>query len=319
MYERQSRPRLAGWLLAIAARLHPRESFFQSKIRAARNVQFHYDRSNEFYRLFLDSRMVYSCAYFRESGYSLEQAQLAKLDHICRKLDLRSGEQFLDIGCGWGALVLRAAEEHGVYATGCTVSAKQFEGGREAARHSHARERIALYETDYRDMTGRFQKIASVGMFEHVGRRHLGEYFRKAHSLLEDGGLFLNHGLTRPSTVPETAETLFLRREAFPGTELEHLGEVIETAERAGFEVLDVENLRSHYALTCRAWVQRLEQNREACEALVGPRVWRTWRLTLAGCVLSFEEGWMDVNQILLAKRGEREAHHLTREYMYSR
>ena len=316
-YERQPRPALLDWLLRAAGQLDPVLRIARSRSGAARDVRFHYDRSNEFYRLFLDQQMVYSCAYFREPGYSLEEAQVAKLDLICRKLDMRAGGRFLDIGCGWGALLLHAAERFGVCATGCTLSARQFDYAGDAASRSPAHERLALYETDYRNLNGRFDKIASVGMFEHVGRPRLPGYFSKVCNLLADGGLFLNHGLIRPASVEESAETLFMRRFVFPGTELVTLGEAVTMAEHAGFEVLDVENLRPHYALTCRAWLDRLGANAEACKALVGERTYRTWRLAFAGFALCFEEGWMDLCQILMAKRRHPRARRMSREYMY--
>ncbi len=317
LYERQPRPASLEWMLRAAGRLDPLLRIARSRSGAARDVRFHYDRSNEFYRLFLDQRMVYSCAYFREPGYSLDDAQAAKLDLICRKLDLRAGERFLDIGCGWGALLLHAAERFGVCATGCTVSARQFDYAGHAARRSPAHHRLALYETDYQDLNGNFDKIASIGMFEHVGRPRLPGYFRKVCNLLADGGLFLNHGIIRPAGVEESAETLFMRRFVFPGTELVTLGEAVTIAEQAGFEVLDVENLRPHYGLTCRAWLDRLGANEEACKALVGEHTYRTWRLAFAGFALCFEEGWMDLCQILMSKRSYPRAHRMTREYMY--
>jgi cyclopropane-fatty-acyl-phospholipid synthase len=304
---------------AIRARFSPAkfESLFQTKDRAARNIRHHYDCSNEFYQQFLDSRMVYSCAYFEEPDWSLEQAQAAKLDHICRKLDIHGGEQFLDIGCGWGALVLCAAERYGAFSTGCTLSKRQFEYASNYANNSPARSRVLFLESDCRDVTGRFDKIASVGMFEHVGRRRLAGYFRKMVSLLSDHGLFLNHGIIRPQLVSDSAETVFLRKKVFPGGELTHLSDVTRIAETAGFEVLDIENLRPHYALTCRAWVRRLQQNAAECLRYVDAARYRTWLLYLAGSAYSFESGQTDVYQILMAKRAFPHHRRLTRDYMY--
>ncbi len=283
---------------------------------AARNIRFHYDRSNDFYKLFLDSQMVYSCAYFNQPGASLDQAQAAKLDQICRKLCLRAGERFLDIGCGWGALVLHAARRLGARASGCTLSHRQFEYASARVHAEGLTEQVTLKETDYRDVTGQFDKIASVGMFEHVGRAQLEAYFRTVSKLLAPDGLFLNHGITRPAPVHSDAQSLFIARSVFPGGEIVHLHDVIRAAENAGFEVLDVENLRRHYALTCRAWVDRLLANRDACLQVVDQATWRTWQLYLAGSSVAFEEGALGLHQILLCKRGANSAAPMTRDYM---
>ncbi|HEY1242237.1 MAG TPA: cyclopropane-fatty-acyl-phospholipid synthase family protein, partial [Bryobacteraceae bacterium] len=208
------------WLRMLARAATLRESLFQSKAETQQHIRFHYDRSNDFYRLFLDPRMVYSCAYFRRRETGLEEAQVAKLEHICRKLDLRAGERFLDIGCGWGALVEHAAMAYDVEATGCTLSGAQYE-------HASARGngRMEIREMDYRDLTGQFDKIASVGMFEHVGLRRAPEYFRKISQLLRPKGLFLNHAIARPEGVSDDAASLFVRKRIFPGGELIHLHE----------------------------------------------------------------------------------------------
>jgi len=293
------------------------ESLFQTRVQAVRNIRHHYDCSNRFYQQFLDSRMVYSCAYFRDAEWPLEQAQIAKLDHICRKLDLHEGDKFLDVGCGWGGLVLHAAEQFGASSTGCTLSKRQFAYALNLAQGSPHAGRIMILDADYRDLTGRFDKIASVGMFEHVGRRRLGSYFRKVASLLDTNGLFLNHGIMRPQSVSDDAETLFLGKRVFPGGELAHLSDVVRIAESAGLEVLDVENLRPHYALTCREWVRRLQQNPAACLGCVGNVRYRTWLLYLAASAYSFERGQTDVYQVLMAKRASRQRTHLTRDYIY--
>jgi cyclopropane-fatty-acyl-phospholipid synthase len=293
---------------------------WSGRAATARNIRFHYDRSNEFYRQFLDSRLVYSCAYFKKPGEaqgedSLDGAQLAKLDHICRKLRVQEGDRFLDIGCGWGALVIHAAHCFGATASGCTLSIHQAEYAAERVRQD--RLAASIHEMDYRDVTGEFDKIASVGMFEHVGRAQLETYFRKVYSLLAADGLFLNHGLTRPAGVRSNAQSMFLARKVFPGFQLLHLDEAIRTAERVGFEVLDVENLRRHYALTTRAWVERLRANREACLKAVDEETWRTWQLYLAGCSVAFEDGDMGIHQVLFSKKGASYAAPMTRDYMY--
>ncbi len=305
-----------GWRQAIHALLGSAawnvESLWQSRRRAAENVRRHYDRSNEFYRQFLDRSMTYSCAYFRTPQYTIDEAQAAKLDHILRKLDLQPGERFLDIGCGWGSLV-EAAARRGAEASGCTLSPSQFEVAHDRVAGLNA----GILLTDYRDLDGRWDKIASIGMFEHVGRRRLPGYFRKVRSLLADNGLFLNHGIVRPQVFREGAESLFMRRMVFPGTELPHLGDLIRTSEEGGFEVLDVENLRPHYALTCRAWVQRLLRNSEECVRQAGRETHRTWVLYLSGCAWQFESGHLDVYQMLLAKRSNALPRRMNRDYVY--
>lgn len=307
-------------LAAIQARCAPRrlEAWFQSRLQAANNIRFHYDRSNDFYRAFLDSKMVYSCAYFKNKAKTLDEAQTAKLDHICRKLDLRAEESFLDVGCGWGALVLHAAEKYGARATGCTLRLQQEYLASKAILEKNLDERATIHDCDYRMLQGKFDKIASVGMFEHVGRKRLGQYFRKVFDLLNEDGLFLNHGIIRPEGVSDGPQTLFLQRKVFPGGELANLSMVIREARRAGFEVLDVESLRPHYALTCRHWVERLQANAAECMNYVDRETYRTWLLYLAGSAVSFESGITDLYQILMAKRRAPEGRHLTRDYMYA-
>jgi cyclopropane-fatty-acyl-phospholipid synthase len=289
------RKRLFGALARCASGL---ESVFQSKRSCARNIRFHYDRSNDFYRLFLDPRMIYSCAYFLSPDAALEDAQAAKLNHICHKLDIRQGDRFLDIGCGWGALIGHAAA-CGAEAVGCTLSRAQYDYAA-AALNGRAR----VLECDYRNLDGRFDKIASIGMFEHVGRRRAREYFRKMAELLAPDGLLLNQAIARPQGIPDDAASLFVRKRIFPGGQLIRLWETIRAAEESGFEVLDVENLRPHYALTCRRWEQRLAANRDAALALIGEPDLRAWLLWLAASAVSFEDGSCSIHQVLMSKRG---------------
>jgi cyclopropane-fatty-acyl-phospholipid synthase len=283
---------------AIARCAAALESFSQSRAQARRRIRSHYDRSNEFYGLFLDPRMVYSCAYFQSPDTTLEDAQVAKLNLICRKLDLHRGERFLDVGCGWGALVEHAAARYGVEATGCTLSRAQH--GYAAARLTG---RVRVLDCDYRDLDGSYDKIASVGMFEHVGRRRAPQYFRKMAELVAPDGLYLHHAIACPQGLRDDAASLFVRRHIFPGGEIIHLHEMIRAAEEAGFEALDVESLRPHYARTCRLWEQRLRTHREAALRLVDERTFRAWRVWLAASSLSFEDGLKNVYQILLARR----------------
>jgi cyclopropane-fatty-acyl-phospholipid synthase len=293
------------WLFTQMARLeHLRIAcYLGSRRNAARSIRFHYDRSNDFYRQFLDSQMVYSAAHFSDPCMSLDEAQLAKLRRICEALRLRRGDRFLDIGCGWGGLVIHAAEHFGVNAFGCTVARAQKDFAQEIIEQRGLAGRVTIELRDYRDLRGRFDKIASVGMFEHVGRKRLRSYFLKVHSLLEKGGLFLNRGVVRPQGAFDGPDTLFIQRHVFPGGELVHLHDVVREGERAGFQVIGIEDLRRHYALTCRAWVKNLERNVEGCKAVAGERTYRTWLLYLAASAVGFEEGRIGCAQVLFEKR----------------
>jgi len=311
-----------GWrpaLMGLARHVVPWRLLQRLKTRedAANDIRFHYDRSNDFYSTFLDERMVYTCAYYRTPQESLAQAQWNKLDHICRKLLIEPGERLLDIGSGWGALILHAAQQHGAVSTGCTLSHRQAEFATSRVASEGMADRVTVLERDYRDMTGTFDKISSVGMFEAIGGARLREYFSKIHSLLTPDGLFLNHGITRPINADRGSEGLFIARHVFPGGEIVRLSEVITAAEHAGFEILDVENLRRHYALTCRAWCQRLRERREACLATVDETTWRVWQLYLAGSAVAFDEGDLNLHQILMSKRAVDAVTPLTRDYMY--
>jgi cyclopropane-fatty-acyl-phospholipid synthase len=303
--------------LSRVACLFQSRGLFHSRSRAARNIEFHYDRLVEFYKCFLDENLVYSCAYFHRSPDSLEHAQISKLEHICRKLELKPGDRFLDIGCGWGALPLHAAKHYGVNSTGCTLSDRQFEFAQERAIREGWAETVRICQLDYRDVAGTFEKIASVGMFEHVGRRRPPKYFKRVSELLAPDGLFLNHGIIRPQKVNDGPETVFLRRHVFPGGELAHLSDVVLAAEKAGFEVLDIENLRPHYALTCREWVSRLQSRSTLAMRLAGVELYRTWLLYLAASSASFEAGHTDIYQLLMSKRGSGRSRHLTRIHMH--
>lgn len=300
----RARPGFRDWLWSIAARFSPvrLETWFQGCRRAARNIRFHYDVSNGFYEAFLDSRMVYSAARFESESESLDQAQETKLRQICEDLNLHPGERFLDIGCGWGALLAYAAGHYRVNATGCTLSHSQYEFT-DALIHSHRLEGFAsVEEEDYRDVNRRFDKISSVGMYEHVGRHRISHYFRKVHDLLERGGLFLNSGIVRPEAVRSDPQTWFLLRRVFPGGELPHLSQVMRAAENAGFAIIRLESLRHAYARTCEQWVARLRRNRDTCIGLVGRETYRTWLLYLAASAVSFDAGSTDVFSILMSR-----------------
>ena len=277
-----------------------------SKDRSRQAIAFHYDVSNAFYRLWLDEQMVYSCAYFETPDDSLDHAQRNKLNHICRKLRLKPGERLLDIGCGWGALTRWAAKHYGVQAHGITLSRNQYDHAREIIWDEGLQDRVTVKLGDYRELQGeaRYDKIASVGMFEHVGLKNLPRYFELARSLLKPGGLFLNHGITqdREGWV-KTVGTRFINRYVFPDGELDTVSNVQGVMERAGFEILDVEGLRRHYALTLRHWVDRLERREPEARRLVSESTYRIWRLYMAACAQQFEQGAIGVYQILAANR----------------
>ena len=241
-------------------------------------IQFHYDVSNEFYALWLDQLMIYSCAYFEQPGDTLEQAQLAKLEHICRKLQLQPGERFLDIGCGWGALVIHAAQHHGVRAHGITLSRPQLDLARQRISEAGLEDRVTVELRDYRDLEGDsvYDKIASVGMFEHVGLKNLPVYFSSVHRLLKPAGLFLNHGITHDvEGWKKTVSTEFINRYVFPDGQLDTVSNIQRAMEHANFEIADVEGLRSHYALTLRHWVARLEHHHARAMGYVSESTYR--------------------------------------------
>lgn len=295
-----------------------------TRARDRRNIQFHYDVSNDFYGLWLDARRVYSCAYFRTPEMSLDAAQEAKLDHICRKLDLRPGERFLDIGCGWGGLILHAAQRYGVHAVGITLSGDQHaHASRLVAEHGLA-ERVEVRRMDYRDVPERegYDKIASVGMFEHVGQVNLPTYFAHIAALLKPGGLVLNHGIT--AATPDSGGlgsgiSEFVDDYVFPGGELVHVSEVLRTAATSGLECLDAENLRPHYGRTLWHWVSRLEANADAARRLIGEQKYRIWRIYMAGSAHAFERGWLELWQVLAGKGvgGAQPGYPFARDYMY--
>ena len=269
-------------------------------------IHFHYDVSNEFYALWLDQAMVYSCAYFETPEVDLDAAQQAKLDHICRKLSLRPGENFLDIGCGWGALVIHAAQHYGVRARGVTLSPQQLKVARERIELAGLADRVSVELLDYRDLPAQplYDKIASIGMFEHVGLKNLPVYFETVHRLLKPRGLFLNHGITHDSEGWEpSVSTEFINRYVFPDGQLDTISNVQRVMEHSKFEIADVEGLRPHYAMTLRHWVARLERNRARALQYVNEATYRVWRLYMAACALQFESGEIGIYQVLASKR----------------
>jgi cyclopropane-fatty-acyl-phospholipid synthase len=277
-------------------------------------VRHHYDVSNAFYRMVLGPTMVYSCAYFTSPDNTLEEAQTRKLETICRKLRLRAGDRLLDIGCGWGALVLHAAREHGARAVGVTLSEPQAELARERIRDAGLSDRCEIRVADYREVDdGPYDKVSSVGMYEHVGRAQLGEYVGRVTRLLREGGLFLNHGIVRAQPRLWDKHS-FIARYVFPDGELHPVGAVVDAMERAGLEIRDDEALREHYALTLRRWVANLAANREAAIAEAGTERERIWRLYMTGSAVAFEAGNISVHQVLAAKPGAPHELPLARE-----
>ena len=327
-----------GWWSRMARRAKSRGSHTLGKDAA--QIEFHYDVSDDFYALWLDPRRVYSCAYYRTSDLTLAQAQEAKLDHICRKLMLQPGDRFLDIGSGWGALLLWAAEHYGVDATGITLSKNQHAYVTRLIEDKGLSGRVRVELRDYRLLEDDkpFDKIASVGMFEHVGSANMGTYFRKIHALLKPGGLAMNHGITSGQLdYAQLGAGLgdFIEKYIFPGGELLHVTRILRETAAAGLEMVDTENLRPHYARTLWHWSDALEARfDEAREVLVrtggaekAERVLRAYRLYLAGSAMSFEQGWIALHQMLSTKpdgkvkerplRGAQSVYPFVRDYIY--
>ena len=275
-----------------------------SMSRDRSSIAYHYDQPIEFFRPWLGETLAYSCAYFRTAGDALDLAQTRKLETICRKLRLQPGERILDIGCGWGSLLLHAASEHGVEAHGITLSKEQAAVTRRRIGEAGLNGRCAVELRDYRDcshLSESFDKISSVGMFEHVGLKNLRGYFRIAHGLLKPGGVFLNHGIARSYLSP-VRKSSFIDRYVFPDGKLVTLCQAIEAAESAGLEVRDVENLREHYELTLRRWVQGLREHAARLLEYVSETTYRIWLLYMAGSAAAFHRGDIAVYQVLLSR-----------------
>jgi cyclopropane-fatty-acyl-phospholipid synthase len=264
-------------------------------------VRHHYDVSNEFFKLFLDASMTYSCAVFSHGATTLEEAQLAKRELICEKLRLREGERILDVGCGWGSFVLHAAARHGVHAVGITLSPNQAELARRRVVKAGLEDRVEIRQCDYRDLGRdgeRFDAIASIGMVEHVGANQIDEYARVLARLLEPGGRLLNHGIARLRHGDAEAGP-FSERYVFPDAAPLHLSRIQLALERAGFVTDHVEGLAQDYVDTLSAWIDRLDSNREAAERLAGGERLRVWRLYLRAARQGFETGWASIYQVL--------------------
>lgn len=285
------------------------------------SIAHHYDVGNDFYRLWLDPEMVYSCAYFRDAAQSLAAAQRDKLDYICRKLRLEAGQTLLDIGCGWGALVCWAARHYGVQAHGITLSEQQYAYAVERVQSEGLEDRVRIELRDYRDLPAAacYERVVSVGMFEHIGAANFPVYFGTVKRVLKPGGLFLNHGITSDTGWQETAITRFINRYVFPDGELARISDVSSAMEQAGFEIIDIEGLRRHYALTLRRWLRALEENREQAVNRVGEAAYRVWRLYMAGCAYYFDEGSSNVYQVLAGHAHQPLSIPLRRDDLYER
>jgi len=289
-------------------------------------VRFHYDISNDFYQLFLDPEMQYSCGYFTDWQNSLEQAQQDKLEMICRKLRLQDGDRFLDIGCGWGGLVCYAATHYNVQAHGVTLSQKQYDFATAKVERLGLAGRVTIELRDYNDLHGEYDKISSIGMYEHVGIANFPAYFDKVRSLLRDRGMFLNHGITRRAKHSKrrfkqiTPGRRFILKYIFPGSELDHIGHSLEVMEACDLEIHDVEAWREHYGQTTRLWCKRLEENREQAIALVGEERYRMWIAYLAGVSFAFFDGSLRIFQTVATKHDKKGPSTMppTREHLYN-
>jgi cyclopropane-fatty-acyl-phospholipid synthase len=317
LFRRLSKPLLARTLLPFllaSTRTTLRHAYDGAADRAATRddkalVQFHYDLSNAFYALFLDPELQYSCAYFPDPALDIASAQQAKLDMICRKLRMHPGDRFLDIGCGWGGLVCHAAQHFGVHAHGVTLSQAQFDFAQAKIDRLGLRDRVTVELKDYRELTGEYDRVASIGMFEHVPWDDHATYFQKMRGLLRPKGVMLHHAITRPAKGTlkafrrKRAEYAAIVNYIFPGSELDHIGHTVSTMEANGFEVHDVEAWREHYAQTTKLWCQRLYENRAAAEQEVGSAKTRLWLLYLAGVSLGFDRGGIGIFQTVATRR----------------
>lgn len=296
-------------------------SLFHDKQNDADAIRYHYDVSNEFYKQWLDDNMVYSCAYFENGDEDLHCAQLKKIDHILNKIQVRPGDRLLDIGCGWGALAMRAAEKFGARCVGITLSENQYALAKERVAQAGLGERVEIRLQDYRDVKGSFERITSVGMFEHVGLLHLPEYFAKINSLLTVDGIAMNHGIT--TSDPNNGEApygggYFIEKYVFPQGELAHIGQVLKSMQEGGLEALDIENLRHHYAKTCTHWIEAFEHKSDVIRQLTDEKRYRIWRVYLVGSAYAFAQDWISLYQIVCGKAGRNTPIlPLSRGYMY--
>ena len=282
-------------------------------------IAHHYDVGNDFYRLWLDPEMVYSCAYFLRRDESLAEAQRNKLDYICRKLRLSAGMTLLDIGCGWGALAIWAARYYGVQVNGITLSEAQYRFARQRVEEEGLSDRVRIELLDYRDFPqdAQYDRVVSVGMFEHIGIKNFPSYFSQVKRALKPEGLFLNHGISNEAGWQRTPLTRFINRYIFPDGELTSISNTSQAMEAAGFELVDVEALRRHYALTLRHWVKALVEKKQQAVSLTSEESYRLWKLYMAGCAYFFDAGEINVYQVLVGHAGQALSMPLTRNDLY--
>jgi cyclopropane-fatty-acyl-phospholipid synthase len=302
--------------LGLKAKLaikHLRQTSLNTLSRSQKHVAHHYDRGNDFYKLWLDESMAYSCAYFRYENDTLEQAQQQKYEHICRKLQLNAGETLVDIGCGWGGMLIYAAKHYGVRGLGCSLSKQQVEYATELVKREGLSEKISIIFEDYRNITGEFDKFVSVGMFEHVGKQFIPTFMEKVRSVLKRGGIGLLHTIGEERPLPGDPWTL---KYIFPGGYIPTLDEIVRTMGEVGFVPTDIENLRLHYAKTVEEWIIRYEAQVKKVEAMFDASFVRMWRMFLNGCVVNFRYGSPRLYQVLFTN-GLNNTLPLTREHMY--
>jgi len=278
-----------------------------------KNVSHHYDRGNDFYRLYLDESMTYSCAYFRDSNDSLEQAQQQKYEHICRKLQLKEGETLLDIGCGWGGMLIYAARHYGTRGVGYTLSREQAEYSRQLIKKMGLERNVEVVLDDYRHSTGQFDKFVSIGMFEHVGKGHIPTFIRQVKTLLKPGAVGLLHTIGKERKTRSDGWTM---KYIFPGAYIPVLDHIIRVMGESGFVPIDIENLRLHYAATVDKWAQRFEANTNKIASMFDEKFVRMWRIYLYGSAAAFRNGDLRLYQILFTK-GLNNEFPLTREHLY--
>jgi cyclopropane-fatty-acyl-phospholipid synthase len=300
-------------LKAKLAIKHLRQTSLNTLSRSQKHVAHHYDRGNDFYKLWLDKTMAYSCAYFRHENDTLEQAQQQKYEHICRKLQLKAGETLVDIGCGWGGMLIYAAKHYGVRGLGCSLSKQQVEYATDLVKHEGLSENISIVFEDYRNIKGEFDKFVSVGMFEHVGKQFIPTFMEKTRSILKRGGIGLLHTIGEERSMPGDPWTL---KYIFPGGYIPALDEIARTMGEVGLVPTDIENLRLHYARTVEEWIIRYEAQIEKVEAMFDASFVRMWRMFLNGCVVNFRYGSPRLYQVLFTN-GLNNTLPLTREHIY--
>jgi len=292
---------------------HLRQTSLNTLSRAPKHIAHHYDLGNDFYKLWLDDSMAYSCAYFRHEHDTLEEAQQQKYEHICRKLQLKTGETLVDIGCGWGGMLRYAAKHYGVRGVGCSLSKQQVEYATDLVKREGLSDKVSVVFEDYRKLEGQFDKFVSIGMFEHVGKQFIPTFMEKAKSLLKRNGIGLLHTIGEERSMPGDPWTL---KYIFPGGYIPSLDEIVRTMGETGLVPTDIENLRLHYAKTVEEWCTRFEAQTKKIETMFDASFVRMWRMFLNGCVVNFRYGNPRLYQVLFTN-GLNNTLPLTREYMY--